>query len=67
MTAKYEIENLLRPPVEYSSALVSYLFVGACIIAPYKLSMSPMVALGFAGLFFIAGTYRLVQGGKISR
>ena len=52
MTSKYEIENLLRPPVEYSSATVSYIFAGACIVAPYKLSMSPPVALFFAGLFF---------------
>jgi len=66
MTSKYEIENLLRPPVEYSSALVSFIFMGACFVAPYKLSMSPTVAMGVAGLFFISGSYRLIQGLKIS-
>jgi len=66
MTSKYEIENLLRPPVEYSSALVSYVFMGACIVAPYKLSMSPTVGFAFAGMFFVTGTWRFFQGVKIS-
>lgn len=66
MTSKYEIENLLRPPVEYSSAIVSYIFTAACILAPYKLSMSPVVGFFFAGMFFCSGTYRFIQALKIS-
>jgi conjugative coupling factor TraD (TOL family) len=66
MTSKYEIENLLRPPVEYSSTIVSYVFATACVVAPYKLSMSPTLGFFFAGLFFCSGTWRLHQALKIT-
>lgn len=66
MTSKYEIENLLRPPIEFGSALVSYVFAGACVIAPFKLAMSPTVGFFFAGGFFIIGSLRAYQGLKIS-
>lgn len=62
MTSKYEVENLLRYPVELQSTLVSYIFTGACISAPYQLSMTPVVSSFAAGLFFLVGTVRLKQG-----
>ena len=45
MTDKYEIEVLLRPPVELSPAIVSLCCAGLLILAPQALMMTPSVAM----------------------
>lgn len=65
MTDKYEVENLLRPPIELQSALVSGLFAASCLFAPHLFSLSPVLGYGFAFLFFLASVVRLRQGYRI--
>lgn len=67
MTAKYEVENLLRAPYELISAsclAVSSLF---CVVAPHLLLMSPVVGYGFAALFFGYGSKRAWEGYTVLR
>lgn len=59
---KYEIENLLRPPVELASSIVSFSFLGLCVANPAVLSIPPSIGLGFASFFAITGIRRLKQG-----
>ncbi|MET1256942.1 type IV conjugative transfer system coupling protein TraD [Aliikangiella maris] len=67
MTDKYEVENLLRPPIELQSAIVSAIFTIACIIAPHMFSISQEVGYGFAILFSIPTIIRAHQGFVILR
>ena len=67
MTSKYEIENLLRPPVELQSALVSILFAVLCIVAPSKFAMSPIIGYAFVIAFGISASHRLYQGMSVLR
>lgn len=62
MTKKYEIENLLRYPVELQSSAVSFVFMCMCITAPYQLSITPTVSYLFALLFFISCLKRFKEG-----
>ena len=67
MTDKYEIEVLLRPPVELCSAIVSAMIATIAVIAPERLMMTPSVAyIAATALGFIA-LVRIWQGWVILR
>jgi conjugative coupling factor TraD (TOL family) len=59
------VEALLRPPVEYFSAL-AYLCIGACAaLAPSTLMMTPSVALVTAITLITLGIWRMYQGYRV--
>lgn len=61
------VEALLRPPVEYYSAL-AYLCIGACAaVAPKLLMMTPSVAVVTAITLFALGIWRGYQGLRIRK
>ena len=67
MTARYQVEALLRPPVELWSALLA--FTMACLVTVLggHLYLAPPLSLT-AGFFFCAyGLWRLIQGRRLLR
>ncbi len=61
------VEALLRPPVEYYSAM-AYLCIGACAaLAPQLLLMTPSVAVVTAVTLFALGGLRGYQGWRLRR
>ncbi|MBL4885687.1 MAG: type IV conjugative transfer system coupling protein TraD [Planctomycetaceae bacterium] len=67
MTDKYEIEVLLRPPVELASAAVSFCAAGIVFKAPEIVMMTPSVALISGSCLVVLGCWRGRQGWKILR
>ncbi len=67
MSDHYEIETLLRPPVELFSA-VSYLLVGSlAALAPSFFLMLPAIAYTISAFMLFMGFTRLLQGFRIVR
>jgi conjugative coupling factor TraD (TOL family) len=67
MTAKYEVENLLREPFELLSAIACLTSAVFCAVAPHTMLMSASLGYSFAALFGLYGCKRLVQGRNILR
>ncbi len=67
MTDKYEVEVLLRPPVEACSALVSGLAACLALKAPYLLMMTPSIATITAGLLGLLCLVRTRQAWAVIR
>ena len=65
MTDRYEVEVLLRPPVELSSAIVALSCAGIVLAAPRILMMTPSVALFSAGCLGGVGVWRARQAWRV--
>ena len=65
MTDRYEVEVLLRPPVELSSAIVALSCAGIVLAAPHALMMTPSVALFSAGCLGGVGVWRGRQAWRV--
>ena len=65
MTDRYEVEVLLRPPVELASSLVSLCAAGIVLKAPQTLMMPPSVAVFSAGCLGVLGIWRGRQAWRI--
>lgn len=67
MTDRYEVEVLLRPPVELASSLVSLCAAGIVLKAPHTLMMPPSVAIVSAGCLGVLGIWRGRQAWTVLR
>ncbi len=67
MSSKYQIEALLRPPVELWSACLAFCMSIVVVLFQYHLFMSPMLAWVTAALFIMFGLFRTCQGWRILR
>ena len=65
MTDRYEVEVLLRPPVELSSALVALCSAGIVLNAPQALMMTPAVAWFSASCLIGIGLWRGWQAWQV--
>lgn len=65
MSDRYEVEVLLRPPVELSSCLVSLCSAGVVLKAPQFLMMPPSVAVVSAGCLGVLGILRGRQAWRV--
>ena len=61
MTAKYEVEVLLRPAVEIYSALIAAVTIAIALLAPTTLMMTPSIAYMAAALLSVLALYRARQ------
>ena len=61
MTDRYEVEVLLRPPVELFSSIATLSCAGIALAAPHTLMMTPSVALFTAGCLGGLGVWRGCQ------
>ncbi|MGS2722107.1 type IV conjugative transfer system coupling protein TraD [Porticoccus sp. GXU_MW_L64] len=67
MTDKYEVEVLLRPPVELASATVALCGAAIVLMAPHTLMMTPTVAYASAILLLIIAAKRGKQAWRVLR
>lgn len=67
MTDRYEVEVLLRPPVELASSLIALSSAGIIYVAPYTLMMTPSVALFSSICLSVLGLWRGRQAWHILR
>lgn len=67
MSNKYLVEALLRPPVEFYTALTSASAAVLCIGAPWALALNPSVGMGLGAGFGVLALIRAKQGWKIVR
>ncbi len=67
MTDHYEVEVLLRPPVELASALVAFCGAGMVLVSPGLFMMTPPVALVGAVCLAAIGTWRSLQAWRVVR
>ena len=65
MSDRYEVEVLLRPPVELASSLVSLCAAAIVLKAPQTLMMPPSVAVVSAGCLGVLGLWRGRQAWKV--
>ena len=65
MTDRYEIEVLLRPPVELSSSIVAFCLAVTVWLAAEPLMMTPVVALTGSGLLIGIGLWRGHQSWRV--
>ena len=65
MTDRYEVEVLLRPPVELASSLVALSSAGIIYLAPYKLMMTPSVAFVSSVCLGMLGVWRGWQAWQV--
>lgn len=62
---KYPVEALLRPPVEFQSALAAFTLAVIGIFMPSVVLMTPGVAYTTSGVLFVLGIHRFKQGWDI--
>lgn len=67
MNKNYPLEALLRPPVEFWSALVAAVGGVLCLAAPSLFMLTPTLAYGFAVILFAWAAYRFYEGWFIVR
>jgi len=67
VTDRYEVEVLLRPPVELTSAVVALCSAGIVLKAPQIMMMTPTVALFSAACLSSLGLWRGRQAWRILR
>ncbi|WP_444944845.1 hypothetical protein ACJJIK_09270 [Microbulbifer sp. ZKSA006] len=65
MSDRYEVEVLLRPPVELASSPVSLCAAGIVLKAPQTLMMPPSVAVVSAGCLGVLGIWRGRQAWRV--
>lgn len=59
---KYPIEALLRPPVEFQSALAAFTLAIVALYMPSVILMTPSVAYATSGALALTGLHRFKQG-----
>ena len=67
MSDKYVVETLLRPAVEFNSALVSLCAASICEFSPWAVALNPTIGHGAAACFMVFGYRRFKQGYRIIR
>lgn len=67
MSDRYVIEALLRPAVEFNTAIVTACASYLCITAPWAVALSPSVSYVTASGFAILSIRRVIQGSRILR
>lgn len=67
MTDRYEVEVLLRPPVELASAIVAGSAAGIALMAPQVFSMTPQVAYVSSALLLPVAIWRTNQAWRVLR
>lgn len=67
MSDKYLVEALLRPPVEFYTAIASGGAAFLCVGAPWALALTPSVGLGLGAGFATLAFIRAKQGWQIMR
>jgi len=67
MSAHYPLEALLRPAVEWNSAVAAWSAAALCALAPSFWLLTPPVARGSALLLALFGAWRAWQAGRILR
>lgn len=67
MSNKYNVESLLRPPVEYYTSVISGSAAALCAYAPWAVAMTPSVGYGMAAGFAYLGVQRFREGRRISK
>lgn len=67
MTARYPVEALLRPPVEFYSAGVAAMAATIAVTAPWALMMTPGIAWAAGALLATLAAWRARQGWRIVR
>lgn len=67
MTDRYEVEVLLRPPVELASAAMALCSAGVVLKAPHIMMMTPTVALFSAACLSGLGLWRGCQAWRVLR
>ena len=65
VTDRYEVEVLLRPPVELASAIVAISCAGVVLAAPQRLMMTPSIALFSAAFLSAIGLWRGRQAWRV--
>ena len=65
--ARYPLETLLRPPVEWASALAAFSSAALALAAPQALLLSPALAQHAAAVFVAFGLWRTHQGLRVLR
>ena len=65
MTDRYEVEVLLRPPVELASAIVAGSAAGIALMAPQVFSMTPQVAFVSSALLLPVAIWRTNQAWRV--
>ncbi len=63
--SRYQIESLLRPPVELYTAGVALSAALLCLFAPWAVALTPSVGLGLAGAFGYLSVMRAREGWRI--
>jgi len=64
---KYQIEVLLRPPVEFFAAFVTLCGASIILVAPETLLMPPTIAVGCVCVLIPVGLYDIVKGLRVVR
>ncbi|EAB5457736.1 hypothetical protein DTY81_20190 [Escherichia coli] len=67
MSNRYVIEALLRPAVEFNTAVVAATAAGVCVTAPWAVALAPSVSYVTAAGFGVLAAVRFRQGMKIIR
>ncbi len=67
MSKKYPVESLLRPPVEYYSAVSYFMIAVLCWLSPSAIMMTTSVAYSIAFALFSLSLYRFYQAERIRR
>ncbi|MDC9612925.1 type IV conjugative transfer system coupling protein TraD [Xenorhabdus khoisanae] len=67
MSDRYVIESLLRPAVEFNSAIAAGAASYVCVVAPWAVALSPSVSYVTAGAFACFAAVRTRQGFRVLR
>ncbi|HFV8412069.1 TPA: conjugative coupling factor TraD, PFGI-1 class, partial [Escherichia coli] len=67
MSNRYVIEALLRPAVEFNTAVVAATAACICVTAPWAVALAPTVSYATAGGFALLAVVRFRQGMNIIR
>ncbi|MFC1040798.1 type IV conjugative transfer system coupling protein TraD [Pasteurella multocida] len=67
MSNQYLVESLLRPPVEFYTAVTSASAATLCVVAPWTLALNPSVGYGLGATFGALAFIRAKQGWQIVR
>ncbi|CRL66025.1 type IV conjugative transfer system coupling protein TraD [Proteus vulgaris] len=67
MSDRYVIEALLRPAVEFNTAIVTACASYLCITAPWAVALAPSVSYVTASGFTILSIRRVIQGSRVLR
>lgn len=67
MSGRHVTEALLRPAVEFYSALTAFIAAVLCLFSPWALALSAQTSLPLAGAFLLLATIRAQQGWHILR